>query len=409
MLTAKKVERVKAPGRYHDGHGLYLQVRNANNKSWLLRFERGGVERWLGLGPTHIYNLKQAREKARDARALLHDGTDPIEDRKAKKAERALAAAKTITFRECAEAFIAANEGAWKNAKHATQWTATLKTYVYPRIGNLPIANIDTGLVLKCIDPIWRDKTETASRVRGRIESILGWATVRNYRTGDNPARWRGHLEHALPDKNELAKVNHHSALPYTEIPAFLALLRQRDGVAARALELAILTAARTGEVIGAKWDEIDLGAKLWTIPVGRMKGGREHKVPLTTRAVELLQALPTEGGNGVVFIGPRPGSGLSNMSMTAVLRRMGYGHVTVHGFRSSFRDWAAEQTNYPNHVVEAALAHAIGDKVEAAYRRGDLLAKRRQLAEAWSRYCTSPPVAQTAEGKVVPMGRSRS
>jgi integrase len=373
----------------------------------LLRYERDGRERWYGLGPTHIYSLKQAREKARDARALLHDGVDPIAARKAKKAERALAAAKAMTFRECAEAYIAANEGAWKNAKHAGQWTATLQTYVYPRIGNLPIADIDTGLVLKCIDPIWRDKTETASRIRGRIESVLGWATVRNYRAGDNPARWRGHLEHALPDKTELAKVNHHPALPYAEIPTFMASLRTRAGVAARALEYTILAAARTGEATGAHRDELDLDAKVWVVPAGRMKGGREHRVALSDRAVELLRALPTEANNEHVFIGPRAGSGLSHSAMPHVLERMGQGHVTVHGFRSSFRDWAAECTNYPSHVVEMALAHAVGDKVEAAYRRGDLLAKRRQLMEAWGKYCTSSPVTQTDKVVVPIRGRS--
>jgi integrase len=408
VLTAKKVERAK-PGRYRDAHGLYLQVRNADNKSWLLRYERAGRERWLGLGPLHTFSLKEARERARAARQLLQDGIDPIEDRKAKAAERALAAAKSMTFRECAEAYIAANEGAWKNAKHAAQWTATLKAYVYPRIGNLPIADIDTGLVLRCIDPIWRDKTETASRVRGRIESILGWATVRNYRTGDNPARWRGHLEHALPDKGELAKVNHHPALPYTEIPAFMALLRQRGGVAARALEFTILVCARTGETIGARHSEIDPDARIWVIPASRMKGGREHKVPLSERAVELLKALPTEENNSFVFLGPRAGSGLSNMSMTAVLRRMGRSDITVHGMRSCFKDWCSETTNFPSHVAEMALAHAVGGQVEAAYRRGDLLKKRRQLAEAWARYCTSPPVTQEAKGNVVSMGRGRA
>jgi integrase len=409
MLTAKRVERLKEHGRYHDGHGLYLQINEGGAKSWLLRYERRGRERWYGLGPLHAFSLKEARERARAARQLLHDGIDPIDDRRAKKAERALAAAKSMTFKECAEAYIAANEGAWRNAKHARQWTATLKAYVYPRIGNLPIAAIDTGLVLKCVDPIWRSKTETASRVRGRIESVLGWATVRNYRSGDNPARWRGHLEHALPDKGELAKVNHHSALPYTEIPAFMAELRTREGVAAKALEFTVLAAARTGEVIGAHWAEIDLAAKTWKVPASRMKGGRKHEVPLGARALELLQALPTEEGNPHVFIGPRPGSGLSNTSMAAVLHRMGYGNITTHGFRSSFRDWAAECTSYANHVVEMALAHAVGGKVEAAYRRGDLLAKRRQLMEAWGKYCTSPPVVQEAEGKVVVPIRGRS
>jgi integrase len=396
MLTAKKVERVKAPGRYFDGHGLYLQVVNSNNKSWLLRFERNGRERWYGLGPAHTFSLKEARARARDARQLLHDGIDPIEARKAKKAERALAAAKSVTFKECAEAYIAANEGAWKNAKHAAQWTATLKTYVYPHIGHLAIADIDTGLVLKCIEVVWRDKTETASRVRGRIESVLDWATVRKYRTGDNPARWQGHLEHVLPSKSSLAKVTHHAAMPYAELPDFVRRLRERDGVAARALEFTIMSAARTGEVIGAQWVEIDFDARIWTVPAGRMKGGREHKVPLSAQAVELLRALPTEEGNPHVFIGPRPGNGLSAMAMTSVLRRMGRGNITVHGFRSSFRDWAADRTSFPRDVAEMALAHAIPNAVEAAYRRGDLLVKRKQLAEAWSKFCTSPPATGT-------------
>jgi integrase len=407
MLTSKKVERTKTPGRYFDAHGLYLQVRNADNKSWLLRYERDGKERWHGLGPVHAFNLKEARLRARKVRQLLADGVDPIDNRRAERAARALEAAKAMTFKQCAEAYIAANEGAWKNAKHAAQWTSTLKTYVYPHIGHLAVADVDTGLVLKCIEPIWRDKTETASRVRGRVESILDWATVRKYRTGDNPARWLGHLEHVLPSKGKLAKVNHHAALPYAELPDFIRRLREREGMAARALELAILTAARTGEIIGARWDEIDLDDKAWTIPAGRMKGGREHKVPLSERAIQLLRALPTEEGNPHIFIGPRPGSGLSNMSMTAVLHRMGHGDITVHGMRSSFRDWAAERTNYPNHVVEMALAHAVADKVEAAYRRGDLLKKRFALAEAWTRYCTSLPA--TGERVVTLRERARA
>jgi integrase len=402
MLTAKKVERAK-PGRYHDGHGLYLQVVNPANKSWLLRFERNGRERWYGLGPAHTFSLKEARERACAARQLLHDGIDPIDHRKAPRAARALEAAKAITFRDCAEAYIAANRDAWKNAKHGAQWTSTLKSYVFPHIGNLPVANIDTGLVLKCIEPHWQAKTETMSRVRGRIESILDWATVRKYRSGDNLARWTGHLEHVLPSKSKLAKVNHHAALPYAELPAFMVELRQREGIATRALEFTILTAARTGEVIGAKWDEIDLAAGLWTVPAGHMKAGKVHTVPLSKRAAELLRALPTEKRNPHIFIGPTEGVGLSNMAMTSVLRRTGHGDVTVHGFRSTFRDWAAETTNFPNHVVEMALAHVVGDRVEAAYRRGDLLAKRKQLAEAWSRFCTSPPVTGAT---VLPMRR---
>src|ERR1700730_10565435 len=230
MLTSKKVERKKTPGRYFDAHGLYLQVRNADNKSWLLRYERDGKERWHGLGPVHAFNLKEARLRARKVRQLLADGVDPIDNRRAERAARALEAAKAMTFKQCAEAYIAANEGAWKNAKHAAQWASTLKTYVYPHIGHLAVADVDTGLVLKCIEPIWRDKTETASRVRGRVESILDWATVRKYRTGDNPARWLGHLEHVLPSKGKLAKVNHHAALPYAELPDFIRRLREREG-----------------------------------------------------------------------------------------------------------------------------------------------------------------------------------
>jgi integrase len=348
-------------------------------------------ERWLGLGPCHTIDLPAARERARQARQQLLDGVDPIDSRKAARAAQALAAAKAKTFRECAENYIAANEGAWKNAKHAAQWAATLRTYVYPQIGNLAVADIDTGLVLRCVEPIWRAKTEIASRVLGRVASILDWATVRRYRQGDNPARWKGHLEHVLPAKSKLAPVKHHAALPYREIPAFMAALRQRQGSAARALEFTILTAARTGEVIGARWSEIDLNAGIWVVPAGRMKGGKEHRVPLGKRGVELLQSLPTEDGNPLVFVGPRARAGLSNMALTSVLRRAGYGHVTTHGFRSTFMDWAHERTAFPKVVIDMALAHTVGDKTEAAYRRSDLLTKRRQLAEAWANYCGSP------------------
>jgi integrase len=367
----------------------------------LLRFERAGRERWLGLGPTHTFSLKEARERARDARQLLHDGIDPIDHRKAQRAALAAAKAKALTFREAAQAYFDQHEGKWRNAKHRAQVLSTLQTYAYPVLANMAVADIDTPAVLNVLRPIWMTKTETASRLRGRIEAVLGWATVSGYRGGDNPARWVNHLDKALAAPGQVAKPVHHAALPYAELPAFMAELGQREGTAARALAFTILTAARTGETIGATWAEVDLEDKVLTIPAGRMKGGREHKVPLNERAIELLRALPTEEGNPHVFIGPRPGSGLSNMSMTAVLRRMGYGHVTVHGFRSSFRDWAAERTNYPNHVVEMALAHAIGDKVEASYRRGDLFKKRQQLAEAWSRFCLSPPA--TGE-RVVPL-----
>jgi integrase len=353
-LTTKRIARLrKRPGRYHDGHGLYLQVLSPNSASWILRYVRQGKERMLGLGPLRLVGLKEVRIRAREEqRKLKLDGIDPVEDRKAKKAAHILATAKSMTFKECAEAYIALNRGAWKNAKHGAQWSATLKTYVYPHIGNLPVADIDTGLVLKCIEPIWHEKTESASRVRGRIESILDWATVRNLRKGDNPARWTGHLEHTLPAKGKIAKVEHHAALPYRELPAFMQELRPREGSAARVLEFTILTAARTGEVIGAQWSEIDFDTKTWTVPAGRMKGSREHRVPLSERALEVLHGLHREDGNDYVFIGAQRGGGLSSMSMNAVLNRMDRNDITVHGFRSTFRDWAAERTNFANHVV---------------------------------------------------------
>ena len=344
MLTAKKVERAK-PGRYRDGEvkGLYLQVRSATNKSWLLRYERDGVERWHGLGPADTFSLKEARLRARAARQLLHDGVDPIEHRKAQRAASAAAKAKELTFREAAQRYLDQHENKWKNRKHRQQWENTLKSYAYPILGNMSVADIDTPTVLRAVEPIWLEKTETASRLRGRIESVLDWCTVRGFRTGDNPARWKGHLAEVLPGRGQVAKVEHHAALPYRELPSLMQALRHREGTAARALEFTILTAARTGEVIGARWDEIDLDGMMWTVPAGRMKGGKEHRVPLSEHAIALLRELPTEEGNPHVFIGPSQGAGLSNMAMTSVLRRMGHGDITVHGMRSTFRDWAAE------------------------------------------------------------------
>jgi integrase len=404
VLTVKKVEREKRPGRYRDGEirGLYLQIGPTGGKSWLLRFERDGRERWLGLGPLSVVDLRTARERARAARLLLLDGIDPIDNRKAEKAKWAAAKAKLLTFREATEAYFDQHEGKWKNPKHRQQFRNTLRDYAFPVLASMSVAEIDTPAVLRAIEPHWRTKTETASRTRGRIEAVLDWCTVRGYRSGDNPARWKGHLSEVLPARGQVAKPVHHAALPWREIPSFMAELRTREGVAARALEFTVLCAARTGEVIGAQWPEISFQDKTWLVPAGRMKGGREHRVALSEPAIALLRALPTEPNSSHVFLGPRPGTGLSNMAMTQVLKRMNRGDVTTHGFRSSFRDWCAEQTNYPREVVEMALAHAIGDKVEAAYRRGDLLRKRQQLAEAWSRFCTSPaPV-----GAVLTLGR---
>jgi integrase len=388
-LTALRVAKAKKTGRYGDGQGLYLQVTNAGVKSWLLRFEHNGRERWMGLGPLHTISLKEARDRARKARQQLLDGIDPLDARKAERAAQALEAARALTFDEATRQYFDQHERKWRNAKHRQQFLNTLATYAFPKIGRLSVAAIDTGLVLKCLEPIWHEKTETANRVRSRIESVLDWATVRGYRHGDNPARWKGHLDNVLPARGQIQKINHHAALPYADLPAFMTALKQREGVAARALEFTILTAARTGEVIGATWDEIDLTAKVWTVPAGRIKGGREHRVPLSDRAVAILKSLPCEDRNKFVFIGPRTG-GLSNMAMASVLDRMGCGDVTVHGFRSTFRDWAAESTGYPNHVVEMALAHVIGDKVEAAYRRGDLFDKRRKLMGDWAKFCAT-------------------
>jgi len=389
-LSDLAVRRASKPGFYPDGRQLYLQVSPTGTKSWLLRFARHGRERWMGLGPYPDVPLAEARHEAFEARRLLRDGIDPIEARRAARITARLEEARGLTFQDCAERYITAYEGGWRNAKHRAQWRSTLKTYAFPVLGELPVATIDTALVMKSLEPIWEAKPETAGRVRGRIEAVLDWAVARNYRTGDNPARWRGHLDKLLPARRRLARVKHHPALPSRDLPAFIVELRAQVGVSARALELAILTAARTGEVIGATWGEIDKGAKVWTVPAERMKGGRAHRVPLCERALEILKSLPREGDH--VFGGARAGKPLSQMALLMTLRRMGRGGLTVHGFRSTFRDWAAERTSFPREVAEAALAHAIPDKVEAAYRRGDLLERRRQLMEAWSKYCASGP-----------------
>lgn len=295
--------------------------------------------------------------------------------------------AKAVTFEEAAERYIEAHKAGWKNAKHAAQWTTTLKTYAYPLIGESPVQAIDTGLVLKVLEPIWTTKTETANRLRGRIESVLDWARVRGYRERENPARWRGHLEQLLPAPSKVQRVQHHAALPYADLPKFMEALRAQDGVSASALEFAILTVARTGEVIGAKWSEIDLKERVWTIPAERMKAGKEHRVPFSARTLAILKSMKALGSGEYVFPGLN-NKALSNMALLMLLRRMGREDITAHGFRSTFRDWAAERTNFPAEVAEMALAHAVGDKVEAAYRRGDLFAKRRELMTAWAKAC---------------------
>jgi len=386
-LTALQAKRATKAGLLGDGKGLYLRVGDSGSKSWVLRYMLDGRAREMGIGSYYDLSLADARERARGFRKMVKDGVDPIDDRRVRRALLRAERAKVMTFRQCAEAYIVTHQASWRSQKHTAEWTRTLEVYVYPVFGATPAQVIDVGLVMKVLDGIWLAKPETAGRIRGRIEAILDWATARGYREGDNPARWRGHLENLLPRKSKLRPVQHHAALPYAELGAFMADLRQQNGIGARALEFAILTAARTAEVIGARWDEINFGEKLWTVPAARMKAGREHRAPLSHATIEILEKMQAIRTDEFVFPGSRSGHPISNMAMTMVLRRMGRGDLTVHGFRSSFRDWTADQTNFPREVAEMALAHAVSDKVEAAYRRGELLRKRRQLMEAWARY----------------------
>ena len=393
-LSHRKVDTLKHPGMYGDGGGLYLQVTEGADgtprKSWLFRYSVGGRERQMGLGPLSDVPLAEARDRALAAREIRRAGKDPIAEREAARAEASLASAKTMSFDDCATAYIAAHRAGWRNTKHASQWTNTIATYCSPVFGKLSVQLVDVGLVMKSIEPIWATKPETAGRVRGRVERILDWAKVRGYRDGENPARWRGHLDHLLPARGKVRRVQHHAALPYIEVAAFVTALRGRDAIAARALEFAILTAARTSEVLGARWSEVDLDARLWAIPAERMKAGREHRVPLADRAIEILKGMKASKKNDYIFYGDRRAA-LSNMSLLMLLRRMGRNDITIHGFRSTFRDWVAEQTDCPSAVAEMALAHSIGNAVEAAYRRGDMLDRRRPLMAQWENYCTKP------------------
>lgn len=388
-LSALAVTKASAPGYFGDGAGLWLQVSKTGTKSWIFRYTIAGKQREMGLGALHTISLADARTKAKACRVQLLEGHDPLVTRDAARAADALEKAKMMTFDQCAKGYIAAHRSSWKNAKHAAQWESTLSTYASPILGTLPVADINTALVVKVLSPIWHTKTETATRLRGRIESILDWATVSHFRQGDNPARWRGHLDNLLAEPAKIKKVDHHAALPWSEIGTFMPTLRASAGTAARALEFAILTAARSGEVRGATWDEIDLDAALWTIPAQRMKAEVEHKVPLAPAAVDLLRSL--ESSSSFVFPGQKDDKPLSDMSLTAVLRRLKRDDITVHGFRSTFRDWCAEAVgnSYPREVCEHALAHKLPDKVEAAYRRGTLLDKRVLLMADWARYCT--------------------
>jgi len=388
VLSALKIKQNLKPGMYVDGLGLYLKVGSGNSKSWIFRYRINGKLRDMGLGPLHTVSLAEARDKAEVCRVIRLKGLDPLEERSKEQQAKTIEAAVTITFEKCAETYIATHRDGWKNGKHAEQWTATLQTYVYPIFKDRPVTEIDDALVLKVLQPIWKEKTETASRVRGRIERILDWARVMKYRTGDNPARWRGHLDHLLPKRSRVTAIVHHAALPIDETPAFIQVLRREETVVARAFEFCILTATRTNETMGMRWSEYDEKTQLWTVPGTRMKAGRDHRIPLAERSQQILAAMQDIRINDFVFPGGVKERPLSSMAFLMLLRRLERNDITAHGFRSTFRDWAAERTDFPNEVVEMALAHTISNKVEAAYRRGDLFEKRRQLAETWASFC---------------------
>lgn len=394
-LSPLEVRRLTRPGRWSVGgtDGLALQVTPTGARSWVLRLSSGGRQREMGLGSYPTVTLAEARDKARQHRALLHQGVDPIAARQAASSAAAAQSQAQKTFSEVAAQYIAQHEKSWKNAKHQAQWVATLRTYAEPSLGKLLVRDIRATHVIAVLESIWTTKTETASRVRSRIELVLDFAAARGLREGPNPARWKGNLDAALPNASKVAKVRHHPAVEVSEVALFMQRLRRQQGMGARALEFAVLTAARSGEVRGATWSEVDLPSALWTVPAARMKSGREHRVPLSKPALKLLRSLPGDRGDRAadeyLFAGMH--GPLSDMSLTAVLRRMQV-TATAHGFRSTFRDWVSERTEHSGEVAEMALSHAIGDKVEAAYRRGDLLDKRAALMNDWASFLTGSP-----------------
>lgn len=385
-LQALTVSRLTALGLHFVGgvQGLALQV-SGSSRAWLLRATVGGKRRDMGLGPYPEVTLARAREKAGEARELIRQGVDPIARRQAAQSAMRAAVSEALTFKECAEKYVKAHRAGWKNAKHAQQWENTLAQHAYPVLGAVLVRDVKLPQVLAVLEPIWTTTNETAVRLRGRMELVLDWATARGLREGTNPARWRGHLDKLLAKPSKVNNREHHAALAVGDVGAFMLRLREAEGMGARALEFAILTAARSGEVRGATWGEIDTEAKVWTVPGARMKAGKEHRVPLSADALALLAVLPQGKPDELVFKAPRGGA-LSDMTLAAVLRRMDVPAVP-HGFRSTFRDWASERSNYPRDVAEMALAHAIGDKVEAAYRRGDLFQKRRLMMADWAQF----------------------
>jgi integrase len=398
-LTARKVATVKAPGMYADGGSLYLRVAPGGSRQYIFRYVRDGRMRDMGIGPAHTLTLVEARERATEARKLLLDGIDPLAAKQARLGALKAAEAKAMTFQQCVEGFIRDNQSKWGNLRHARDWKQSVTQYALPVLGPLPVGAIDTPLVLRVLKPLWERVPETASRVRGRIENVLGWATVHHYRSGDNPARWSGHLEHALP---AVQKGEHLAALPFTDVPAFMIKLRQDTSVSARCLETIVLTALRLDEAREGVWSEIDFDNKVWTIPGNRMKAGEKHRVPLSAAAITVLKDMAEIRQSDFIFPGAQGGP-ISKSTPLRLVKQLA-GNVTIHGFRSSFRDWVAERTSYPREVAEQALAHTIPNASEAAYRRGELLDKRRRLMSAWADYCGKP----AATGKVVVPIRAR-
>jgi len=392
-LTPLAINKIKERGWHAVGHvaGLGLKVSKTGARSWVMRIMIGGKRRELGLGSYPTTQLASARDRARSTRDQIFAGHDPSVAKRAAKSALMAAKAKSVTFKKLAEQYIEQHESAWKNSKHAAQWVSTLETYAFPVCGNMVVSDITTPVVLKILEPIWPSKTETASRLRGRIEAIIDYAIAKGLREGPNPARWKGHLALTLPAKRRVSPVVHHKSIPVEQMPPFFKSLKEMDGTAARALEFLILTAARSGEVREMLWDEVDLKAKTWTVPAQRMKGGREHRVPLSNSAIGILENMKQQAKYKFVFEGNKLGKPLSDMSLTTVMRRMKIDAVP-HGLRSSFRDWIAEETAFPNEVAEMALAHTVGNAVEAAYRRGDLFEKRRKMMDDWSKYLIRKP-----------------
>jgi integrase len=404
-LTLSKIARISKPGRYSDGGGLYLQVTKRLTKSWIFRYQRQGTEHYMGLGSLCWISLEEARKAASDARASLAQGCDPLQARDLDDEQRQITKTNCKTFDECLAACIARHKAAWRSNKHGKQWESSLRTHISPHLGKLHVDQITTAHVFEALEPIWASLTETACRLRGRIERILSWATTLGYRQGNNPARWRGCLQELLPDPEKLKKTRHHPAMPYQEIVAFYPELETRTETGAQALAFTILTACRSSESLQAKWEEIDFAHKLWTIPGARTKNGCAHRIPLTQATLRILDSL--RGRDPIwVFPGTKPGHPPSEGVMLSMLDKMDRADVTVHGFRATFRTWVAEQTQYPREMAELALSHTVGSKVEQAYQRSDLFERRRALMRDWAAWCIAWPDAGERAG---PPARSAS